>query len=268
MALEIKIASPTAEGFVQEIKWNYEEIATEVEKKIGHYKTLVYNEKQVSEAKEDRANLNKFIAALKAKDKEIKDMCLAPYQEFHKQMEEIIALVEEPVRIIDGQVKGFEERDKRIKREEIERIYKEKGFAPWTTLESIWNPRWLNNTYSLKQIGADMTTIQHKIGEDILTINQLRDGSQAALSEYQRSMDLNAAIVAATRYAEAKKAEEESLEDVEPVTVSPAVVVPEPVEVREKAFKVFVTKDQLMALNKCFRDNGITVKELKKGEYK
>ena len=93
MALELKIVSPSPEGFVQEIIWNADEIATEVAAKVGYYKNLVYTEDQVVEAKKDRAQLNKFIAALKAKDREIKDLCLKPYDEFHSKMLKIISLV-------------------------------------------------------------------------------------------------------------------------------------------------------------------------------
>ena len=60
MALELKIVSPSPEGFVQEIIWNADEIAEEVAAKVGYYKNLVYTEDQVTEAKKDRAKLRKF----------------------------------------------------------------------------------------------------------------------------------------------------------------------------------------------------------------
>ena len=95
MALEIRVTSPTDDAFVEHIVWNADEIAKEVAEKVGYYKNLVYTEDQVAEAKKDRAKLNKFVKALKDKDREIKDRCLAPYEEFHNQMQKIIALVEE-----------------------------------------------------------------------------------------------------------------------------------------------------------------------------
>ena len=78
MALEIKVTAPTDDAFVEHIVWNADEIAREVEAKVGYYKNLVYTEDQVTEAKKDRAQLNKFIKALRDKDREIKDRCLAP----------------------------------------------------------------------------------------------------------------------------------------------------------------------------------------------
>ena len=115
MALEIRVTSPTDDAFVEHIVWNADEIAKEVEAKVGYYKNLVYTEDQVAEAKKDRAKLRKFVTALKDKDREIKDLCLKPYEEFHNQMQKIILLVEEPAELIDKQVKEYEEGQKRQK---------------------------------------------------------------------------------------------------------------------------------------------------------
>lgn len=292
MALELKIVSPSPEGFVQEIVWNADEIATEVAAKVGYYKNLVYTEDQVVEAKKDRAQLNKFIAALKAKDREIKDLCLKPYDEFHSKMLKIISLVEEPARLIDTQVKDFEDKQKKEKEAEIRKLFDAKGFQPWVTPERIWNPKWLNKSYSLKQIDADLTTIQHKIGEDILLINGQKEGMQAALSEYKRTMDVTAAMAAAQRYMEVKRAEDELKNQVEEQKRSSAQMdgimddipfgmepedstqmqldlqteiptpAPNPMERREKAFKVFVTRDELIALNRFLQDNGYIFRQI------
>ena len=168
MALELKIISPSEEGFVKQIVWNADEIAEYVAGRVGYYKNLVYTDDQIVEAKKDRAELNKFISALKAKDREIKKLCLQPYEEFHQKMQLIIAQVEEPVNLIDKQVKDYEDQQKAAKTEEIKKLFEEKGFQPWVTLDRIWNPSWLNKSYSLKKIEADLSTIQHSIGEDIL----------------------------------------------------------------------------------------------------
>ena len=289
MALELKIISPSEEGFVKQIVWNADEIAEYVAGRVGYYKNLVYTDDQIVEAKKDRAELNKFISALKAKDREIKKLCLQPYEEFHQKMQLIIAQVEEPVNLIDKQVKDYEEQQKAAKTEEIKKLFEEKGFQPWVTLERIWNPSWLNKSYSLKKIEADMSTIQHSIGEDILLINQMGEGQPAALREYQRTMDKTAAVEAGKRYIEAKYAEQRMAETIGrqrdeearraqeeidrdlgimPASAEAPVEAPEPEEdmpvqniesvpeKREKRFWVKVTKEQLLALDKFLKDNG------------
>ena len=289
MALELKIISPSEEGFVKQIVWNADEIAEYVAGRVGYYKNLVYTDDQIVEAKKDRAELNKFISALKAKDREIKKLCLQPYEEFHQKMQLIIAQVEEPVNLIDKQVKDYEDQQKAAKTEEIKKLFEEKGFQPWVTLDRIWNQSWLNKSYSLKKIEADLSTIQHSIGEDILLINQMGEGQPAALREYQRTMDKTKAVEAGKRYIEAKYAEQRMAETIGrqrdeearraqeeidrdlgimPASAEAPVEAPEPEEdmpvqniesvpeKREKRFWVKVTKEQLLALDKFLKDNG------------
>lgn len=295
MALELKIISPSEEGFVKAIVWNHEEIEKAVAEKMSYYRGLVYSDDQIIEAKKDRAALNKFVAALKAKDREIKKLCLQPYEEFHEKMQLIIAQVEEPVNLIDKQVKDYEDQQKAAKTEEIKKLFEEKGFQPWVTLERIMNPSWLNKSYSLKKIEADLSTIQHSIGEDILIINQMGEGQPAALREYQRTLNKTAAVEAGKRYVEAKYAEQRLAETVrkeqkeaarkkqaeidrdlgiaepvpapEPVRVAPAQTVSqEQPEVKPIAFIAWLNREQFEALNQCIKSNHIKVKQLKKGD--
>lgn len=299
MALELKITSPSPDGFVKEILWNADEISEEIDKKVGYYKSLVYTDEQVVEAKKDRATLNKFIAALKAKDREIKKLCLAPYEEFHARMQQIIKQVEEPAALIDKQVKAFDEESKRKKREDIEALFKSKGFQPWVKLEKIMDSRWLNKSYSMSSIDEDMNKIMYKIGEDIFMINKQPDGVQAALSEYKRTLDVRAAIAAAENYISVRAAEEnlkaqnaqvigieaadgdipgqvtlseammQEYPQTKPAAPAPAPshapVMSEEVPMRKEIFfKVFVSRDELAALNKFLKENRITFRQIKK----
>ena len=47
MALELKIISPSEEGFVKQIVWNADEIAEYVAGRVGYYKNLVYTDDQI-----------------------------------------------------------------------------------------------------------------------------------------------------------------------------------------------------------------------------
>ena len=296
MALEIRVIAPTEDMFIDHIIWNADEIEREVAAKVGYYKNLVYTEDQVTEAKKDRAQLNKFIAALKAKDKEIKDLCLKPYDEFHNKMLKIISLVEEPATLIDVQVKEFEESQKKKKAEAIQALFSAKGFQPWVTLERIWNPKWLNKSYTMKQVDADLTTIQHKIGEDILLINSLGEGMQAALGEYTRSMDVSAAVAASRHYIEARAAEEQLARQMaaqpsmaQQANLFDAEIMPEPVPAptpspapvqdapqtaysdgqpirKELMFKVFVTFEEMQKLNQFLIENKIQFRQINKAQ--
>ena len=270
-------------------------IGKAVAEKMSYYKGLVYTDDQIIEAKKDRAALNKFVAALKSKDREIKKLCLQPYEEFHEKMLQIIRQVEEPAALIDNQVKEYEEGQKAAKLEEIRKLYEAKGFQPWVTLERIMNPSWLNKSYSLKKVEADLSTIQHSIGEDILIINQMGEGQPAALREYQRTLSKTAAVEAGNRYIEARYAEQrlaetvkkeqaeaarqkqaeidrdlgitESVSAPEPVRVAPAQTVSqEQPEVKKISFSIWVTREQLAAVNRCLKENKIKFEQIKGGK--
>ena len=120
--MELKIYSPSEDGFIKSIDWNYEEIKAEIAERMEYYSSLVYTEEQIKAAKTDRATLRKFIDALEARRKEIKAQCLEPYNAFEKQIKEVIALVNTPVALIDGQVKNFEDQKKAEKKLEIEAV--------------------------------------------------------------------------------------------------------------------------------------------------
>ena len=106
--MELKIYNPTEDGFIKSIEWNHEEIKKEIAEKVEYYKNLVYTDNQIKEAKADRAALNKFVKALEDKRKEVKKQCLAPYEDFEANMKEIIAVVNEPIALIDSQIKDHE----------------------------------------------------------------------------------------------------------------------------------------------------------------
>ena len=295
MALELKILSPSEEGFVKAIIWNHEEIAAAVAEKMSYYRGLVYSDDQIIEAKKDRAALNKFVTALKAKDREIKKLCLQPYEEFHAKMLQIIAQVEEPAALIDKQVKEYEESQKAAKLEAIRELFNAKGFQPWVTLERIMNDSWLSKSYSLKKVEAELSSIQHSIGEDILIINQMGEGQPAALREYQRTLDKTAAVEAGKRYVEARYAEQRLAETIKkeqeeaakkrqaeidrdlgiaepsaapepvPVPIAPAQQEVNQPEVKQIAFITWLSREQFNALNNCIKQNHIRVQQLRKG---
>lgn len=108
--MELKIMSPQEGGFVKEIKWNNEELKAEIAEKMQEYKSLVFTEETMKDAKADRAKLNKLKTAFEDERKRIKKLCMEPYETFEKQVKEVIALIEEPIRLIDQQIKEVEER--------------------------------------------------------------------------------------------------------------------------------------------------------------
>ena len=203
--MKLEIYSPNEGDFIKEIKWNHEEIKKEVAEKVQYYKTLVYTDDQIQDAKKDRATLNKFVQALEDKRKEIKKQCLTPYEDFEAKMKEIISVVNEPIAIIDKQVKEYDKKKKDEKKNKIKEIFEGIGFQPFVKFESIFRSEWLNSAVSLKKIKEEMNASKNQIESDVAAVNALPEFSFEAMEVYQNTLDVSKAIQEGHRLADIQK---------------------------------------------------------------
>lgn len=214
--MELTIFNPaTNEDYLQEIQWNYDDIKTEVLEKLKNYQNLVYTDAQIPEAKADKAKLNKLKEALDNKRKEIKKQCLMPYEKFEKQVKDILAIIDEPLILIDKQIKEYDEQKKLAKKVEIENIFKSIEKPDFLKLESIFNEKWLNATVSLKKVTEEITSAINKTKDDLQTLEGLTEYSFEAIEMYKTNLNINQALNQA-RYlvelAKRKAAEQEKKE--------------------------------------------------------
>lgn len=208
--MELKVQEPK---LPEHILFNYEELKTELTEKVEKYKTMVYTEDQIKEAKADKASLNKLKKALNDERIRREKEYMAPFNVFKKQINEIIAIIDEPVGIIDQQVKEFEEKRKRDKSIQIGSIWMSKENCPsWLKLHEISDDRWLNVSVSLKSIEEEIDEKLEKINNDLAIIQELPEFSFEAVDEYKRTRDLNKAISEGKRLAELQKRKQEAEE--------------------------------------------------------
>ena len=210
--MELKIYNPTEDGFVKAIEWNHEEIKAEVAEKMKEYASLVYTEDQIKEAKADRAKLNKFVQALEAKRKEIKKQCMQPYEDFEKKMKEITGIVNDSIKAIDDQVKGYEEQKKAEKQEQIKAFFqsmpKIEGFED-LKLSQIWNNRWLNASMPLKKVQDEISSICGEIKDSLQMLQNLPEFGFEAVTVYKDTLDVANAVNEAQRMSQIQKAKVE-----------------------------------------------------------
>lgn len=288
--MELRILSPQESGFVKEIQWNNEELKAEISNKMQEYKTLVFTEEEIKDAKKDRANLNKLKNAFEDERKRIKKLCMDPYDRFESQVKEITSLIEEPIRLIDSQIKEVEQQKKKQKRKEVEELFGSIGFQLFVTLDKIWDEKWLNATVSLSKIEEQMKSRMYQIGEDVATIQRLPEFSFEAMEVYKSTLNLSMAIQEGQRLSDIqkrkkeheealarKKAEEETrmpdfvpentseFVDTSPVPDANAIERGDESSSREVSseeliqldFRVWGTKEQLMALRNYMKENGL-----------
>ena len=174
--MELVIYTPTEDQFIKEISFNAEEIKAELAQRLEKYNGLVYNEENIKEAKTDRANLNKFKDAIEGKRKEMKKMCLAPYETFEIKIKEITAMIDKPILAIDSQVKGFEQIKKEEKLNGIKLFYADRvgDLKQLVLFDRIYNPKWLNATYKESVIEKEIIDLLTKVESDLQVIAELQ----------------------------------------------------------------------------------------------
>lgn len=275
------------------IGFNYEEIKQGLIEKVEMYKTIVYTDKEIKQAKADKADLNRLKKALNDERIRREKEYMKPFAEFKEKVNDLIKIIDEPVGIIDAQVKEFEENKKREKRNLIIEYFKASGAPQWLELEQIWIDKWLNATYSMKQVETDISEKLKEIKTNLDTIAELKEFSFEANEIYKRTLNLDNAIAEGKRLAELQKRKEEQarleaelkakqeaekarleaqaadiIEEIkqqQPETPERVQQVEEPTK-KEKAnwinFSAFLTMSQALKLKEFCNANGIQIKSI------
>ena len=270
--MELKIYNPSEEnGFLKAIEWNYEELKAELSQKLQDYKGLVYTEEQIKEAKADRAKLNALATAIDSKRKEIKRQCLQPYETFESQIKDLLALIKEPVSLIDTQIKDFEEEKKKKKLEEVKALFeklkdeagKELEFVDF---EQIFEDKFLNASLSLKMVETVISNKFNAIKHDIKTIAELKEYSFEATEVYKETLNLNEALEKAKYMidiAEKKKAEEKE-EEIKEVAPDPQEAEETATDVKREwtAFEAYLSAEEAKMLASWLKLNNIKIRRV------
>ena len=135
---------------------------------------------------------------------------MAPWNEVETRAKNLIALYDEPINFINGQVQAFEEKRIREKKEEIEAVYNElvpEDLQDYIPLECIYGAKWDNATTNMKTVKKEISEIVTKTQGEISVISSMgSDKVQAALALYMANRNLAAAVKYISDY-EAKKKE-------------------------------------------------------------
>ena len=202
--MQIEIYKPLEGDAVQAVEWNYAELRQWLEDGLALYKGRVYDDSQITEAKKDAAELRKLAAAIDGKRKDMKKKFLAPYETFEAQAKELVGLINQQVDEIAGQIKAHDEEVKAAKLEQIKARYTEifGDLAPLIPFECVNNPRWLNATYRLPQIIAELTARAGTVRADLKSIDALElDADMTAQIKhvYLETLELSRALAAKNR---------------------------------------------------------------------
>ena len=261
--MEVKIITDLS-VIPQEIEFNSKEIKSELAPKLEFYKNLVVTENSIKDAKSDRAKLNKLKSAFDEKRKELKKICLAPYEKLEKEFKEITSMIDEASGSIDEQVKEFEEIAKKKKYDEIKEYYDSLEKPDYINLESVLNPKWANSTANIEGIKQGITENISRIIDDMDEISRIYGDLPiftAIKNRFTETLDKSATLAYATMLEREYREEQEQKSRIQAETSQP--VVSEPEKIISGTFEVSCTKSQLISLRDFMKNNGITFKIVK-----
>lgn len=277
MSMELQIISPKPGQRFPDIRWNNEELKQEIAKAMTDYQNLVVTEDSERDCRDTRAKLNKLRTALEDARKEMKKRVNEPYVQFEKQVKEVEQPIDLAIGNLDSQLQELVDKRKEQKRKDIEVIWDGIRKPKYLTIDRVWNEKWLNATYAMKQIVEDMNAICKKVDDDINLLGHLQQNSFEALQFYAQTLDAQESIKRANELAEItrKKADLSGVSTSNPPI--PQKEVEKPVEgkinVVEKVieagkvytfrFDVTVTAQQARMLGDFCRANNIKLTQVK-----
>ena len=107
------------------IELNFDEIEKALDAKLAEYKGAVFTEESKSIAKSEVANLRKLKKDFEDARKGVKKEWMKPYEDFEAKMKNLTEKIDEPICLIDSQLKDFERKRREERREKIKEIYQE-----------------------------------------------------------------------------------------------------------------------------------------------
>ncbi len=270
----------------QKIEFNAEELKTWLTEKLSHYEGLVVTESTIKDAKADRSALNKLKETMETRRKEVKSACNAPYDNFKRQYDEVLAMIQKPIDSIGRQLKEFDEKRKDEKLQAITDFWNQNvgECRSYVSFKQVFDTEWLNVSFSMRKIRDTIITTFKKTEDDVKAIRDLHsDFETAALEEYAQTHSVTAAIGKIQRLEERRADEQAKAQaiknqavkeaqtappSIDTVHAAPEAVKapetssneksPESVETFTVDFRVTATSLQLRALKAFLKNNRIS----------
>ena len=178
-----------------------------------YYSTLVFNNEQISEAREERASINKIVKKIADYRKDIVAEFKKPIETFETTAKETEKILKETADFVDVQVKNFEDKEKEIRKANAKKIYdiNIEELKELVSFEKLFNDKWLNkgswkedNTSPI--IENEIIEIREKVRNGLKAIEELHSEFELELKNtFLQDFDLTKAIFKNNQLQEQKK---------------------------------------------------------------
>jgi len=239
---------------------NIEEIKKEIIERTEADRNLVLTtEEDFEKAKKRCAELNKVVAAIDEKRKEVKKAYVKPYEQFEKALKDTTAVITEAKDNLWGQITAAEEIEKTRKAEQLKAYWEElaiyeKNYRTW---EQIFRKEWLNKSYTVDKACVEIDEIIADINTDIGLIQSLNSPFETVLFDKYKAGALIKDVIAYNIMLIDQQKERDKQKALEKLR-TPAPETPvEDDPIRTVDFRVVCKKSQLDGLRNYLEYNGI-----------
>ena len=206
------------------ITTNLEALKKELTEIAERHKGVIVTEDTVPMAKKDLADLRRTAKEIDDRRKTVKKQWNAPYTAFENEVKAALEIINEPIELIDKQVKDFEAQRKADKEQHVREIYTEQiqGMEEFLPFAEIFDEKWLNASTKDNDIIFDINSAVNQVKMDLEAIKALgSEFEEECIKAYKQSgnqltaaIQRNTQLISAKELAE-KKAQEEAQAKIE-----------------------------------------------------
>lgn len=177
-----------------EITSNIADVKEYAKKLNEYYKTIIFTDESILVAKEEKKKINKFKNEVFQYRKEIMNQFNEPIRRFEELGKETEAILKDTYETINNQVASFEDKQKKIKEQEIREYFDEyKTFHKLDFVSYEMANINVTLTASIKSLKEQAKAFMDKILDDIQLINT-QDYKEEILVEYKQNFNVSKAI--------------------------------------------------------------------------
>lgn len=210
------------------IQANLEQLKEYIGGVVAKYQNASYTDDQMKLAKADRADLKRLKEDIETKRKAVKARWNEPYVAFETEIKNITALIDEPVALIDGQIKDYEARRKESRKTELQAVFdKANTLGTLVSFESVLEPQWLNASVSSGKAVTSLIGKLEGMAKDIAQLESVvsAENRTVCIKHYLDTLNLADALLKDTllKQEKAKQAAVLGAADPEPSAQPPSV---------------------------------------------
>lgn len=195
------------------INANFKELSTALTNLNEEYRAVIYTDDEIPDAKKELARLRKLQKSINDYKIFVSKQAGKPLEDFKQKVKGLIAILDESVNNLDGQIKQSEQR---IREEKIFKIHNyfdnaDNAYPEYATWDYCYNERWELKSYSIDTAYADIDETIARIATEIKTIKSLRSEHEIALLDhYKQSHEIISTLALNERLIEQKAQREEA----------------------------------------------------------